>query len=105
MSTETSPSEPAAPDPTLASAPTLPPPIPAIAPIPAPAGLTPVLGPLMMLLRSRKGVVMLSAVAFCALVYLRDPSKLDKIVAFLSYVLTVWFGSHAWQESKAIDDK
>lgn len=81
-------------------APTAPAPEPVQAPA-LPSDLTPVVGPLMALLKSRKGVVMLGAVAFCAVVYLRDPSKLDKLISFLSYVLTVWFGSHAWQESKS----
>jgi hypothetical protein len=45
--------------------------------------------------------MMLTAVTFCTVVYLRDPSKLDKLLAFLGTVLPVWLGAHAWQEGKA----
>lgn len=82
-------------------------PAPAPTPVPAPAltpaipALAPIIGPFLALLKSRKGVMMLTAVTFCTVVYLRDPSKLDKLLAFLGTVLPVWLGAHAWQEGKA----
>ena len=62
--------------------------------------MTPLIGPMMTLLQSRKGSIMLLVLGFCALVYWRDPGKLDKLLAFLTVVLPVWMGAHAWQEGK-----
>jgi hypothetical protein len=69
-----------------------------------PPTITPLIGPMMTLLQSRKGSVMLLVLGFCALVYWRDPGKLDKLLAFLTVVLPVWMGAHAWQEGKAGSD-
>lgn len=75
-------------------------PAPSPVPPPAPRPVTPVAGPVMGILSSRKGVAMLGVLAFCFYVYAKDPSKLDQILGLLKFVLPTWFAAHAWQESK-----
>jgi len=80
-------------------------PVPAPAPTPSPApspisAITPLLGPLMALLRSKKGIMVLAALAFCLVVYLRDPTKLDKIMQFLSVTIPVWLGAQGYADGQ-----
>ncbi len=70
------------------------------APDPAPiqnpfAGILAMLG-------TRKGSIVLGAIAFCMVVYLREPGKLDKILAFLAVVLPTYFGSQAYEDKGKI---
>lgn len=78
---------------------------PAPSPTPAPAitpidAITPLLGPLMALLRSKKGVMVLGALAFCLVIYLRDPTKLDKILQFLTVTIPVWLGAQGYADGQ-----
>jgi hypothetical protein len=80
--------------------PTLPSPVPP----PAPRPVTPLAGPVMGILSSRKGVAMLGVLAFCAYVYTKDPSRLGEVMGLLKFVLPTWFAAHAWQEAKKAEN-
>jgi hypothetical protein len=54
----------------------------------------------MALLRSKKGIVVLAAMAFCLVVYLRDPSKLDKLLQFLTVTIPVWLGAQGYEDGQ-----
>jgi hypothetical protein len=60
----------------------------------------PVFGPIKVLLQSRKGIVVLVALAFCTLVYFRDPSKLDKILQFLTVTVPMWLAAQGYEDGK-----
>lgn len=105
------PSDPISPTPAPVPAPTptptpqglIPAPAPTPTPISAPAPIdtiTPFLGPLMALLRSKKGIVVLAALAFCLVVYFRDPTKFDKIMQFLAVTIPVWLGAQGYADGQ-----
>jgi len=93
--TPTDPTPPVAEAPAAAA----PAPLPAPAPAPTPAQMA-IISPVMAMLKSRKGIVVLGAIAFCMVVYLRDPSKLDKILNFLTVAIPGWFLSQSWEDGK-----
>ncbi len=70
---------------------------------PDPTGGKNPLAGIMAMLGTRKGSIVLGAIAFCMVVYLREPGKLDKILAFLAVVLPTYFGSQAYEDKAKID--
>lgn len=70
-----------------------------IAPTPEQKKLVPIVGPLLVMAGQRKGTIVLAVVLFCALVYWREPDKLNPILAFLAVVFPAYFAAQASEDN------
>jgi hypothetical protein len=75
-------------------------PIPAPLPTVDPAKILPFVNALRALATGRKGVIVLGAIAFCIVVYFKDPTKLTQLLAFLGVLLPSFFGAQAYEDGK-----
>ncbi len=72
------------------------------APNPSPlARVVPIVGPLLTMLGTRKGLVVVGAISFATVVYFRDPAQLDKLLTFLGAVIAAYFGAQSYEDASA----
>ena len=60
--------------------------------------VTPFIGPVLAMLGSRKGIVMLGVLIFCGLVYWRDPAQRTWVLGFLALTVPMYFHATATED-------